>query len=159
MNIDQFLINLDTLGVELEKWPHSQAEQAQALLASSLDAQQALAAAQHIEMLFSQDTHKAPTDLVNSIVKISQNRGTSDNHHGAHANTRNGSLFSFTQWPSVIATAIPLIISFALGLGLGLQPAEEDDYADLNSWVYADSLTQSTIDFSTLGEGFDNDAT
>jgi hypothetical protein len=68
-------------------------------------------------------------------------------------------LFSFTQWPSVIAAAIPLIISFALGLGLGLQPAEEDDYADLNSWVYADSLTQSTIDFSTLGEGFDNDAT
>jgi hypothetical protein len=70
-------------------------------------------------------------------------------------------------WPTATAAAIPLILSFAAGVGFGLQPSDLDEgsieYADINSWVYADSLTESTIEFSAFfpaaEEGLDNDAT
>ncbi len=175
MNIDQFLTNLDTFGADLYQWPNVQARQeAETFLLVSPEARQALESAQLLAALFVQDReHKAPEHVVAAIKQISQYPVNLDSHDEAHANVAKNrpsySKFS-DRWPTAIAAAIPLIISFAAGVGVGLQPAEVaesateyPDYAEINSWVYADSLNQNTIEFSAFfpaaEEGLDNDAT
>ena len=171
MNIDQFLTHLDTFGVDLDQWPGPlERKEARAFLLQSLEARQAFESAQKLEALFisdAQNSHKAPKHVLDAINKIAQAHANNDNapvHLAANLPT---SSIAREYWPTATAAAIPLILSFAAGVGFGLQPSDFDEgsieYADINSWVYADSLTESTIEFSAFfpaaQEGLDNDAT
>ena len=171
MNIDQFLTHLDTFGVDLDQWPGPlERKEARAFLLQSLEARQAFESAQKLEALFisdAQNSHKAPKHVLDAINKIAQAHANNDNapvHLAANLPT---SSIAREYWPTATAAAIPLILSFAAGVGFGLQPSDLDEgsieYADINSWVYADSLTESTIEFSAFfpaaQEGLDNDAT
>ena len=171
MNIDQFLTHLDTFGVDLDQWPGPlERKEARAFLLQSLEARQAFESAQKLEALFisdAQNSHKAPKHVLDAINKIAQAHANNDNapvHLAANLPT---SSIAREYWPTATAASIPLILSFAAGVGFGLQPSDLDEgsieYADINSWVYADSLTESTIEFSAFfpaaEEGLDNDAT
>ena len=145
-------------------------KEARAFLLQSLEARQAFESAQKLEALFisdAQNSHKAPKHVLDTINKIAQAHANNDNapvHLAANLPT---SSIAREYWPTATAAAIPLILSFAAGVGFGLQPSDLDEgsieYADINSWVYADSLTESTIEFSAFfpaaEEGLDNDAT
>ena len=171
MNIDQFLTHLDTFGADLDQWSDPlERKEARAFLLQSLEARQAFESAQKLEALFisdAQNSHKAPKHVLDAINKIAQAHANNDNapvHLAANLPT---SSIAREYWPTATAAAIPLILSFAAGVGFGLQPSDLDEgsieYADINSWVYADSLTESTIEFSAFfpaaEEGLDNDAT
>jgi len=171
MNIDQFLTNLDTFGANLDQWsdPLERGE-AKTFLRQSLEARRAFEAAQKLEALFmsdAQSSHKAPKHVLDAINKIAQAHANNDNKPVHLAANRTGSWMTKEHWPTAIAAAIPLIVSFAAGVGFGLQPSDWDEgateYADINSWVYADSLNENTIEFSAFfpaaQEGLDNDAT
>ncbi|MEZ7819121.1 MAG: hypothetical protein QMB25_07010 [Pseudomonadales bacterium] len=166
MNIDQFLHKLDSLGGDLDQWPDAEEKtQANELMRSSDEARQAFVSAQRMETLFAQDMHKAPAHLLNAIYEITQQTNP------VFVSDKGSRQFSLWMprdlWPTAIAAVIPLIISFAVGLGFGLQPtatnSNSPEYADINSWVYADSLAQSSIEISAFfpaaEEGLDNDAT
>ena len=166
MNIDQFLHKLDSLGGDLDQWPDAEEKtQANELMRSSDEARQAFVSAQRMETLFAQDMHKAPEHLLNAIYEITQQTNP------VFVSDKGSRQFSLWMprdlWPTAIAAVIPLIISFAVGLGFGLQPtatnSNSPEYADINSWVYADSLAQSSIEISAFfpaaEEGLDNDAT
>jgi hypothetical protein len=174
MNIDQFLKNLDTFGADLDQWsdPHERKE-AQAFLLTSLEARQAFESAQRLEELIigdAQNNHKAPRHVLDAINKITQAHANNDKSPVYLPANRPASWVPRKHWPTVLAAAIPLIISFAAGVSLGLQPPDADaktseyvENIDVNSWVYADSLSQNTIEFSAFfpaaEEGLDNDAT
>ena len=171
MNIDQFLTHLDTFGADLDQRSDPlERKEARAFLLQSLEARQAFESAQKLEALFisdAQNSHKAPKHVLDAINKIAQAHANNDNapvHLAANLPT---SSIAREYWPTATAAAIPLILSFAAGVGFGLQPSDLDEgsieYADINSWVYADSLTESTIEFSAFfpaaQEALDNDAT
>lgn len=176
MNIDQFLTHLDTFGADLDQWSDPlERKEARAFLLQSLEARQAFESAQKLEALFisdAQNSHKAPKHVLDAINKIAQahaNQPHANNDNAPVHLTANQptSWIAREYWPTATAAAIPLILSFAAGVGFGLQPSDFDEgsieYADINSWVYADSLTESTIEFSAFfpaaEEGLDNDAT
>ena len=171
MNIDQFLTNLDTFGADLDQWSGPlERKEARAFLLQSLEARQAFEAVQKLEALFisdSQNSHKAPKNLLDAIFKIPQAHDDNDTVPVHLAANQPTSCMAREHWPTAIAAAIPLIVGFAAGVGFGLQPLDLDEgsteYADINSWVYADSLTEITIEFSAFfpaaEEGLDNDAT
>ena len=176
MNIDQFLTHLDTFGADLDQWSDPlERKEARAFLLQSLEARQAFESAQKLEALFisdAQNSHKAPKHVLDAINKIAQahanqRHANNDNAPVHLAANRATSWMAREHWPTAIAAAIPLLVSFAAGIGFGLQPSDlaesAVEYADINSWVYADSLTQNTIEFSAFfpaaQEGLDNDAT
>jgi len=171
MNIDQFLTNLDSFGADLDQWSGPlERKEARAFLLQSLEARQALESMQKLEALFiseTQSSHKAPKHVLEAVNKIPQAHANNDNAPVHLAANRATSWMAREHWPTAIAAAIPLLVSFAAGIGFGLQPSDlaesAVEYADINSWVYADSLTQNTIEFSAFfpaaQEGSDNDAT
>ena len=171
MTIDQFLIHLDTFGANLNQWPGPvERKEARDFLLQSLDARQALESAQRLEALLigdAQNSHKTPKHVLDAISNIAQTPVNNTNTTVQLTAHRPSPWMAKEYWPTAMAAAIPLIVSFAAGVGFGLQQSDLDDgsieYADINSWVYADSLSESTIEFSAFfpaaEEGLDNDAT
>ena len=171
MTIDQFLTHLDTFGADLDQWTDPLArKEARAFLLQSLDARQAFESAQKLEALLigdAQNSHKTPKYVLDAISKMAQAHVKNDDTPVRLTAHQPNSWMAREYWPTAMAAAIPLLVSFAAGVGFGLQPSDLDEgsieYADTNSWVYADSLSESTIEFSAFfpaaEEGLDNDAT
>lgn len=156
MNIEEFLVSLDALGPNLEQWPNSR--QAYKLLDGSTDAKEALTSARNIEDMFLNDAVTQPDHLAARISGIADAATPSI---GSKQSAPTERVLQFS-WGSAVAALIPLALGFAVGLAVGLQNPTKDpsqqQYASPNSWVYADTITQSSTDFAVFLEEQDHDS-
>lgn len=131
---NEFSDNVDRWGVDLTQWPDEQAERARALLKDSTEAQRLLASAQRLQtLLLALPEVTAPVELTARIAA----RPPADAWDAISA------WFKGSLWRPVLAGSLPLLVGFALGFTMTVNP--NDEMADQISLL---SLTTSFEDFT-----------
>lgn len=132
--VDVFSDNLDRWGSNLNDWPSAEAESARMLMASSAQARAEFASADRLQTLLS--ALPVPTASAALTAQIASNRPDDFWEQLSQ-------WFSVSLWRPALAGSLPLLVGFALGFTMTINP--NDEMADEISLL---SLTTSFEDFN-----------
>jgi hypothetical protein len=135
MDLTTFNDHLDRLGAALETWPHALRLEAEALLRTSAEAEEALADARALaNLLAALPDVPAPPDLAGQISSTVEDPWQ-----------RILAWFSAALWRPVLATGLPLALGFVIGL-VQVPAPEEDAYlaADVGLMAFSVSYSEFT---------------
>ena len=132
--VDAFSDNLDRWGSNLNNWPSAEAESAQLLMASSVQARAEFASAEKLQTLL----HALPVPTASAALTAQIASSTPKDFW-----EQLSQWFSVSLWRPVLAGSLPLVIGFALGFTMTINP--DDEMADEISLL---SLTTSFEDFN-----------
>ena len=134
----EFSDNLDRWGVDLHNWPTADAESARVLMASSAEARTEFAAAQKLQTML-----RALPVLTAPVALKAQIAGNAPTDFWEQLSQ----WLRASLWRPVFAGSLPLVIGFALGFNLTINPITNPD-DEMTDQISLISLTTSFEEFS-----------
>jgi hypothetical protein len=141
MTLDEFELQLDRYGANLDRWPVESASRAKRLVADSSGARSLFAESRALEMLLDDALPAATlsTGAVRNRILAAVTEQTAKPHMFAWLNVSPRLL----RPVAIAAAVIPLVLGYAIGVGYQPGGVNEDLVSDVSLLAFADYETYS----------------